>query len=133
MLQKWHFKTGATRGDGYIGEDVTEFAYYPIIPWHLKRPTLNAQTPFFEVRGEVLMLKADFEKLNRQQRERKLKEFINPRNAAAGALRQLDPGITAMRRLAFFAYGIGASEGANVQRDRHDKYWIILRRCVSRS
>ncbi len=45
------------------------------------------------------MLKADFEKLNRQQRERNLKEFINPRNAAAGALRQLDPGITAMRRL----------------------------------
>ena len=54
------------------------------------------------------MLKADFEKLNRQQRAKNEREFINPRNAAAGALRQLDPAITANRRLTFFAYGIGA-------------------------
>ena len=60
-------------------------------------------------------------KLNRQQRERNLKEYINPRNAAAGALRQLDPGITAMRKLAFFAYGIGAWEGGNVPRDKHGR------------
>jgi DNA ligase (NAD+) len=116
-------RTGATRGDGYIGEDVTlNLRTIRSIPLALKAADGNAQTPsFLEVRGEVLMLKADFEKLNRQQRERNLKEFINPRNAAAGALRQLDPGITAMRRLAFFAYGIGACEGANVQRDKHDQ------------
>ncbi len=116
-------RTGATRGDGYIGEDVTlNLRTIRSIPLALKAADRNGQTPsFLEVRGEVLMLKADFEKLNRQQRERNLKEFINPRNAAAGALRQLDPGITAMRRLAFFAYGIGACEGANVQRDKHDQ------------
>ncbi len=116
-------RTGATRGDGYIGEDVTlNLRTIRSIPLALKAADGNRQTPsFLEVRGEVLMLKADFEKLNRQQRERNLKEFINPRNAAAGALRQLDPGITAMRRLAFFAYGIGACEGANVQRDKHDQ------------
>jgi DNA ligase (NAD+) len=116
-------RTGATRGDGYIGEDVTlNLRTIRSIPLALKAASGNGQTPsFLEVRGEVLMLKADFEKLNRQQRERNLKEFINPRNAAAGALRQLDPGITAMRRLAFFAYGTGACEGANVQRDKHDQ------------
>jgi DNA ligase (NAD+) len=64
-------------------------------------------------------LKADFEKLNRQQRTKNEREFINPRNAAAGALRQLDPAITANRRLKFFAYGVGACEGGSVPRDKH--------------
>jgi DNA ligase (NAD+) len=116
-------RTGATRGDGYVGEDVTlNLRTIRSIPLALRIGNRAGQTPsFLEVRGEVLMLKADFEKLNRQQRERNLKEFINPRNAAAGALRQLDPGITAMRKLAFFAYSIGASEGANVPRDKHDR------------
>ncbi|SFH49222.1 DNA ligase (NAD+) [Nitrosospira sp. Nsp14] len=116
-------RTGATRGDGYVGEDVTlNLRTIRSIPLALRVGNRAGQTPsFLEVRGEVLMLKADFEKLNRQQRERNLKEFINPRNAAAGALRQLDPGITAMRKLAFFAYGIGAYEGANVPRDKHDQ------------
>ena len=116
-------RTGATRGDGYVGEDVTlNLRTIRSIPLALRVGNRAGQTPsFLEVRGEVLMLKADFEKLNRQQRERNLKEFINPRNAAAGALRQLDPGITAMRKLAFFAYGIGAYEGANVPRDKHDR------------
>ena len=116
-------RTGATRGDGYVGEDVTlNLRTIRSIPLALRVGNRAGRTPsFLEVRGEVLMLKADFEKLNRQQRERNLKEFINPRNAAAGALRQLDPGITAMRKLAFFAYGIGAYEGANVPRDKHDQ------------
>ncbi|MDE2366269.1 MAG: NAD-dependent DNA ligase LigA, partial [Betaproteobacteria bacterium] len=124
--------TGATRGDGYIGEDVTRnLRTIKSIPLQLKADSHSASRPaFMEVRGEVLMLKADFEKLNRQQRERNEKEFINPRNAAAGSLRQLDPGITASRRLTFFAYGIGACEGGNVPHDRHDHimdYLVSLR------
>jgi DNA ligase (NAD+) len=121
-------RTGATRGDGYVGEDVTlNLRTIRSIPLALKADARDAvasdrQLPsFLEVRGEVLMLKADFEKINQQHRQKNLKEFINPRNAAAGALRQLDPGITAMRKLAFFAYGIGASEGGNVPRDKHDR------------
>ncbi|MFN7086162.1 MAG: NAD-dependent DNA ligase LigA [Burkholderiales bacterium] len=100
---------GATRGDGYVGEDVTaNLRTIRAIPIRL-----GARQPpaLLEARGEVLMLKADFEQLNRMQREKGGKEFANPRNAAAGSLRQLDPRITASRRLAFFAYGLGAAEG----------------------
>ncbi len=114
------FSTGATRGDGYIGEDVTSnLRTVQSIPLQLKRSSSAPIPSFLEVRGEVLMLKADFEKLNRQQRERNEREFINPRNAAAGSLRQLDPGITATRKLRFFAYGVGALEAGNVPRDKH--------------
>lgn len=131
------FMTGATRGDGYIGEDVTlNLRAVRSIPLQLQAGRYTAQRPvFMEVRGEVLMLKADFEKLNRQQRERDGKEFINPRNAAAGSLRQLDPGITATRRLTFFAYGIGACKGGNVPRDKHNHvmdYLASLRFPVAR-
>lgn len=110
------FISGATRGDGYIGEDVTlNLRTVKSIPLrlHTDRPPA-----LLEVRGEVLMLKADFEKLNRQQREKNEREFINPRNAAAGSLRQLDPAITATRRLTFFAYGVGAFEGGDVPHDK---------------
>ena len=115
------FRTGATRGDGYVGEDVTlNLRTVQSIPLTLKTGACGGETPsFLEVRGEVLMLKADFEKLNRQQRAKNEREFINPRNAAAGALRQLDPAITANRGLKFFAYGVGAFEGGSVPRDKH--------------
>jgi DNA ligase (NAD+) len=73
-----------------------------------------------EVRGEVLMQKRDFEAMNAAQREKGEREFVNPRNAAAGALRQLDVRITASRRLTFFAYGVGAVEGA-VRYTRHSE------------
>ncbi|KIO50246.1 NAD-dependent DNA ligase LigA [Nitrosospira sp. NpAV] len=117
------FTTGATRGDGYIGEDVTlNLRTVKSIPLHLHAGLGNESPPaLLEVRGEVLMLKADFERLNRQQREKNEKEFINPRNAAAGALRQLDPGITATRRLTFFAYGIGADIDGNVPHDKQSR------------
>ena len=100
---------GATRGDGYTGEDVTaNLRTIRAIPLRL-----GARPPpvRIEVRGEVLMRKADFEGLNRAQRDKGEKLFVNPRNAAAGALRQLDSRITASRRLYFVAYGLGAAHG----------------------
>lgn len=101
-------RSGATRGDGAVGEDVTQnLRTIRAIPLRLA----GSAVPLLEVRGEVMMLRADFDRLNALQRERGEKEFVNPRNAAAGSLRQLDPGVTASRRLTFFAYGIGAAEG----------------------
>ena len=100
---------GATRGDGYTGEDViSNLRTIRSIPRRL-----HTETPpkLLEVRGEVLMLKRDFERLNREQEARGDKLFVNPRNAAAGSLRQLDPNITAKRPLTFFAYGLGVAEG----------------------
>ncbi len=111
------FSIGATRGDGFTGEDVTRnLRTVRAIPLRLEGKRLPS---FLEVRGEVLMLKRDFDALNSSQRDKGEKEFANPRNAAAGALRQLDSRITAGRRLAFFAYGIGKAEGGDVPRDRH--------------
>lgn len=101
--------SGATRGDGYVGEDVTvNLRTIRAIPLSL---TLANPPARIEIRGEVLMLKSDFAALNQSQREQGLKEFANPRNAAAGSLRQLDSRITATRGLHFFAYGVGQCEG----------------------
>ncbi len=97
----------ATRGDGSVGEDVTaNVRTIRSLPLRLH----GAAPPLLEVRGEVLMFRSDFERLNAHQRETAAKEFANPRNAAAGSLRQLDAGITAQRRLHFFAYGVAFSE-----------------------
>jgi DNA ligase (NAD+) len=103
------FIQGATRGDGYTGEDVTHnLRTMKAIPLRLRT---DKPPRLLEVRGEVLMLKRDFEKLNQTQAEKNDKLFANPRNAAAGSLRQLDPRITAKRPLTFFAYGLGVAEG----------------------
>jgi DNA ligase (NAD+) len=106
---------GATRGDGYTGENVTaNLKTIPAIPLRLGD---GAAVPaYLEVRGEVLMLKRDFERLNAAQAAKSEKAFVNPRNAAAGGLRQLDPKMTAQRKLTFFAYGIGAVEWSARQR-----------------
>jgi DNA ligase (NAD+) len=101
---------GATRGDGYTGENVTHnLRTIRAIPIKIA----TTQPPaLLEVRGEVLMLKRDFERLNQTQEAQGGKLFANPRNAAAGSLRQLDPRITATRPLHFFAYGLGETVGA---------------------
>jgi DNA ligase (NAD+) len=104
------FVQAATRGDGFTGEDVTaNIRTVRVIPLRLHGDAIPA---VLEVRGEVLMFKDDFARLNARQREAGQKEFANPRNAAAGSLRQLDARITAQRKLRFFAYGIGLLEGA---------------------
>ena len=100
---------GATRGDGAVGEDVTvNLRTIRSIPLRL-----TGRVPeVLEVRGEVMMFKREFGRLNERQRAKEQREYANPRNAAAGSLRQLDPRITAERSLRFFAYGAGEVRGA---------------------
>ncbi len=99
---------GATRGDGAVGEDVTaNIRTIRAIPLHLAK----SAPAVIEVRGEVMMFKREFERLNERQRAKEQREYANPRNAAAGALRQLDPRVTAERSLRFFAYGLGELQG----------------------
>jgi DNA ligase (NAD+) len=106
------FVQGATRGDGTTGEDVTaNLRTVRSIPLRLASRKPPAR---LEVRGEVLMMRKDFEAINKRALEAGEKAFVNPRNSAAGALRQLDPRLTAQRRLSFFAYGLGEHEGFGV-------------------
>ena len=101
----------ATRGDGETGEDVTQnIRTIGQIPLRLQ----GEAPPVLEVRGEVYMRRDDFEALNERQREQGGKTFVNPRNAAAGAVRQLDPAIARQRPLSFFAYGLGEVQGWTV-------------------
>jgi DNA ligase (NAD+) len=98
----------ATRGDGETGEDVTHtIRTIDAIPHYLK----HGNVPVLEVRGEVFMRRDDFEALNERQRSAGAKTFVNPRNAAAGVVRQLDAGIAKQRPLRFFAYGLGDVQG----------------------
>ncbi len=98
----------ATRGDGETGEDVTQnIRTIGQIPLRL----IGSSPEVLEVRGEVYMRRDDFERLNERQRVKGEKTFINPRNTAAGAVRQLDSSITAQRPLSFFAYGLGEVRG----------------------
>ncbi len=98
----------ATRGDGEVGEDVTQnIRTIGQIPLRLSKPV----PAILEVRGEVYMRRDDFAALNEVRRQRGEKTFVNPRNAAAGAVRQLDPAIAAERPLSFYAYGVGEIVG----------------------
>lgn len=107
----------ATRGDGVTGEDVTHnVRTIPSIPLKLFG---KGYPKLLEVRGEIYMPKLGFEELNRRARESGEKEFANPRNAAAGSLRQLDPRITATRPLAFYCYGIGDVEDGKLPADHY--------------
>ena len=107
--ERGYLVQAATRGDGLTGEDVTaNIRTIRSIPLRLG---LSDPPAVVEVRGEVVMKQADFIRLNEANREAGLQEFVNPRNAAAGSVRQKDPGISAKRRLSFFAYGVGVLEG----------------------
>ncbi len=101
------FESGATRGDGVVGEDVSSnLRTVRSIPLRLRVPVPG----LLEVRGEVYMRRSDFERLNERRVAEGEAPFANPRNSAAGSLRQLDPAATAQRPLRFFAYGVGANE-----------------------
>ena len=106
------FVQGATRGDGETGEDVTaNLRTVDAIPLRLR----GSDWPqVLEVRGEVIMLRKDFEAFNAYARAHGEKVLANPRNGAAGSLRQLDPAITKKRKLSFFAYAIGVVEGGEI-------------------
>jgi len=111
--------TGATRGDGYRGEDITQnLKTIRSIPLSVPREA----PPRFEVRGEVYLPKAGFKKLNEERAKEELPLFANPRNAAAGSVRQLDSSITARRPLDIFIYGLGWVEGKAVP----NTHWEIM-------
>lgn len=108
----------ATRGDGTRGEDVTaNVRTLRAVPLRLRGSDLPG---LLEVRGEVFMTLAGFRALNERQRSHGEKTFANPRNAAAGSLRQLDPAVTAERPLTFFCYGVARCEGCGLP-DRHSE------------
>ncbi len=115
---------GATRGDGYTGEDVTQnVRTIDSIPLRLMG---KGYPGVLEVRGEVFMSRKGFEALNKTQRENNDKTFANPRNAAAGSLRQLDPRITARRPLEMICYSVGRVEGSTLP-DKHSEILAALR------
>ena len=115
------FKTGSTRGDGFVGEDVTQnLKTISSIPLKIKEGKY-AIPDRVEVRGEVYIRLADFRRLNARREERGEPLFANPRNAAAGSLRQLDPRITRRRPLDIYCYSIGELEGVSF-----NTHWEIL-------
>ncbi|EKA6056537.1 TPA: NAD-dependent DNA ligase LigA [Vibrio parahaemolyticus] len=113
----------ATRGDGTTGENITEnVRTINAIPLKLMGDDWPAR---LEVRGEVFMPKAGFEKLNELARQKGEKVFVNPRNAAAGSLRQLDSRITASRPLSFYAYSVGVVQGADLAASHYERFLQI--------
>jgi len=116
---------GSTRGDGTVGENITpNLKTVRSIPLGLSDKTAR-KYPRLEVRGEVIMRKSDFAKLNKHQEEMGLAPFANPRNSAAGSLRQLDSRITAARPLIFYAYGISEQELPGL--DSHSRVMEFLK------
>ena len=119
LYEKGQLTRAATRGDGAVGENVTDnIRTIHAIPKQLQGSNIPDRV---EVRGEVFMRRFDFEELNKKQLIVQGKLFANPRNAAAGSLRQLDPAITAQRQLSFYAYGIGEFIPASWRPLSHDQ------------
>jgi DNA ligase (NAD+) len=118
------FERGATRGDGEIGEDVTQnLRTIKAIPL-----TIEDASALVEVRGEVYMPLAGFAELNERRAAEGERTYMNPRNAAAGAIRQLDPQTAADRPLSLWVYGVGATEGVSFERHREALDWLVQRR-----
>ena len=116
--ERGEFTIGATRGDGTTGEDVTQnLRTVKSLPLRL---AVHEPPPLFEVRGEVFLPLEAFQKMNREREENGEEPFANPRNAAAGSIRQLDPRITARRPLAIFSYAPGALKG--IELASHDQF-----------
>ena len=113
------FTTGATRGDGYKGENITEnLRTIKSIPLNIHHSRLESPKPvpeMIEVRGEVILVHDEFRRINEEREMSGEPTFANPRNAAAGSVRQLDSRITAKRNLTMFCYGVGAYEGVDFE------------------
>lgn len=111
VYEQGRYVQASTRGDGYVGEDVTpNVRTIKSVPLRLQKVPGIPIPERLEVRGEVVITKEDFERLNREREREGQPLFANPRNAAAGSLRQLDPNITAQRPLLFIAWGIGVGD-----------------------
>jgi DNA ligase (NAD+) len=150
VYESGRFVRGATRGDGEVGEDVTRnLRTIRSIPLTMRLALDEQAPPLVEVRGEIYLPLEGFRRLNEQLASEGRKAAPNPRNAAAGSLRQLDPRITAARPLAIWVYGIGANEGlelethwqalawlrehgfrANPAAERHDSIESVMRACA---
>lgn len=125
VYENGFFVNGSTRGDGITGEDITQnLKTIAAIPLSLRK---NGQKnpPLLEVRGEVFITKDGFKKLNRNQEKEELSPFANPRNAAAGSLRQLDSKITATRPLSIYCYEAGRIDGISF--DTHEDFLSTLK------
>ncbi len=123
MYEKGRLKYAATRGDGLVGDDITQnVKTIRSVPHQLRGEAPDV----FEVRGEAYLDRAGFEKLNRERKEAGLPFFANPRNAAAGSLKHLDPKMAAQRPLGIVFYGTGAVEGADV--DLHSKIFRLFKK-----
>jgi DNA ligase (NAD+) len=123
MYEKGQLKYAATRGDGLVGDDITQnIKTIRSVPYQLRGDAPDV----FEVRGEAYLDKAGFEKLNRERKAAGLPLFANPRNAAAGSLKHLDPKTVAQRPLGIVFYGTGAVQGAEV--DLHSKIFKLFKK-----
>ncbi|KAA6184662.1 NAD-dependent DNA ligase LigA [Thiohalocapsa marina] len=122
----------ATRGDGHRGEDVTaQVRTIRCVPLRLRTADGEAPPELLDVRGEAFLSHASFEAVNAEARRSDGKVFANPRNAAAGSLRQLDPKVTASRRLSLFCYGIGLVDAALAETDAFASHTDSLRRLAA--
>ncbi|PYI91403.1 MAG: DNA ligase (NAD(+)) LigA [Verrucomicrobia bacterium] len=123
LYEKGELRYAATRGDGSVGDDITQnIKTIRAIPKRLKGDVPDV----LEVRGEAYLDKRGFAKLNAERREAGLPEFANPRNAAAGSLKQLDPSIAAKRPLGVVFYGTGLIKGAKL--DKHSELFALLKK-----
>jgi DNA ligase (NAD+) len=123
LYENGRLRHAATRGNGVVGDDITQ----NVLTIRSVPDRLRGTPPkLIEVRGEVYMDKAGFDKLNEERRKADLPLFANPRNSAAGSLKQLDPKIAAQRPLGFVCHGIGATEGVDV--DLHSKMFPMLKK-----